>query len=152
MTQTRPTPTTERELIDLLASLRHIHAELDDLERRKRDLRKSFRITQFDAGPKSTQNLTQNRGLESVVEALEKLENEFSHLTLTLINRTIFIEALLRRLKPLQRQIIRQRYYDGLEWPSIAKSGHMSLRTVYRVHKMALHDMTKCDTLYMGRQ
>lgn len=152
MTNSHPHTLTERELIDLLASLRHIHAELDDLERRKRDIRKHFRVTSFESVGTPSQNPTQNRGLESVVEALEKLENEFSDLTLTLINRTIFLEALLRRLKPLQRQIIRQRYYDGLEWPSVAKSGHMSLRTVYRVHKTALRDMVKCDTIYTGRQ
>lgn len=81
--------------------------------------------------------------LECMAGDVERLEEKYFALTLDLINRTKSIEGAISGVEGVERQIIRARYFDGLEWAEIAEKLKVDIGTVYKWHERGLYGIYK---------
>ena len=82
-------------------------------------------------------NYTADRTGDTAAETV-KLCADLSQLRGELIRCRRKIEEAIRRLPPLDRQIIRLRYVQGLRWEEIAEKMGYSTRHMGRLHDAAL--------------
>lgn len=81
--------------------------------------------------------------MANLIIKLEELEGKYNKLLNDLITEQTELEDMIQSLEPLERDLIRYRYVDGLEWYKIEEKLNYSPRTVFRMHKKILKKMEK---------
>lgn len=103
-----------------------------------------------------TQSFNSNGGSSSdikdkTLEQVLKIESKYNlqiekncKLIDTLLQEKEKLETAILQLEPLEKSIIRKRYFDRLNWGEIgAKENNISKTTLYRVHNTAIKKLEK---------
>ena len=77
--------------------------------------------------------------LINIEEQIEKYWDKYRQL-LNLQNK---IENVIDKLEPLEREVLRYRYFDNKKFEEISCIIHFSFRTVRRIHKRGLEKLEK---------
>lgn len=76
-------------------------------------------------------------------EPYQRLMTEYGRLYRAIWEEQMDIERRIAHLEPVERMIIRLRYFDGLEWEAIFPRIHYSQRQTFRIHKGILDKLHK---------
>ena len=86
-------------------------------------------------------NLEKQPGGEK--ESLQKLRELYREKLDALVALQVSIEEAIDSLEPVERDIFRYRYIDGLEWHQITAKIHYSWTSTHRIHALALMKLEK---------
>lgn len=78
------------------------------------------------------------RQAESEQESLQPLLELYRKKLDALVERQVRIEQAIDSLEPVERDLLRYRYIDGMEWHQVANKIHYSQQQTYRLHEKAL--------------
>lgn len=84
---------------------------------------------------------------ESEEEILRPLRELYRSKLETLVEAQLAIENAIKKLNPVERTLIRLRYFDGLPWFKVAAGIHYSESEAYRIHGDALRKLRKIERL-----
>lgn len=124
-----------RDYKHILNEIKHIEEEIENLKYRST----SPRISIISDMPKGSPS--ENDKMASLMVKFEELETKYTDLLQDLLDKRKEIETLIESLAPLQRDLIRYRYVDGLSWIEIQQKLHISQRTSFRIHAKALENL-----------
>ena len=129
-----------------LQSYRQIKREIKEIENAMRELDTriySPRVPKLTGMP-TAQNTEPGSAQERAATALFELREKQTEAITKLYRRAAEIETTIELLhEPLQRRILRMRYFDGRSWTAIAQRVHYSESYVKQVHGFALHAISK---------
>lgn len=94
-----------------------------DVKREANDLDKRIRKLSYNA----------DRVIE-IRDSLKKLECEYFAKYNELLAEQLRIEKLIGTLEPVERQIVRYRYFDGMRWQAVFRKIHYSQKQTFRIH------------------
>lgn len=77
-------------------------------------------------------------GLERIVARYTELKERYYAKLADIIAQQIAIEDAIDSLSPTERQLLRYRYIDGLEWEAVCVKMTYSWRQTHRIHGRAL--------------
>ena len=80
---------------------------------------------------------------ESEEEILRPLREFYASKLEELVKAQLAIERAIETLNPVERDLIRLRYIDGLPWFKVAAGIHYSESEAYRIHGDALRKLKK---------
>lgn len=75
---------------------------------------------------------------ESEQELLQSIRELYREKLDALVALQVSIEKAIDSLEPVERELFRYRYIDGLEWHQVAAKIHYSLQSTHRLHSAAL--------------
>lgn len=107
---------------DMLLAYRPMRKESQDIERRLRYI---------------------ERHPEPERAVLDPLRVLYEQKLQELTEAQIAIEQAIAQLSPVERQLIRLRYLDGLEWHRVCSRIHYEWRQTHRIHANALEKLKK---------
>ena len=126
----------------MLTEYRHIKNEIKHIEERiqmldtKRLSPRASIITDMPTSPSFS-----NDKMDNDLIKLEELEKKYRGMLCALYEEQIKVEESLQKLEPIERDLIRCRYFDGMSWTKIQKELCLSQRTSFRIHKRALEKL-----------
>lgn len=101
----------------------------------------SPRISKISDMPKSpsheVEHITEN------IARLDELKARYSDIVLKLCEQQIEVEEAIVSLEPVERELIRLRYFDELPWWKISNELHYGQRQVFNIHKNVLKKLKK---------
>ena len=106
---------------DQLLAYRPMRQETQDIERRLRSIE---RLPEPDRA------------------GLEPLRALYTAKLAELVEAQVRIETALSKLTPVERSLIRFRYFDGLEWHQVCHRIHYEWRQTHRIHARALDKLS----------
>ena len=80
---------------------------------------------------------------ESEQELLKPVRDLYREKLDELVALQVRIEKAIDSLDPIERELFRYRYIDGLEWHQIEAKMHYSSTSVHRIHSLALEKLKK---------
>lgn len=80
---------------------------------------------------------------ESEQESLRPLRELYREKLDALVALQVSIEEAIDSLGPVERDLFRYRYIDGLEWHQVAARINYSWQQTHRIHKAALMKLSK---------
>lgn len=108
-------------------------------------------LSQYRAMKKESQHILQllkqlerqreSTGDQSLDTALETIQAKYNKLLTDLAIRQTGVEDLIQGLEPMERDIIRYRYIDGLRWQAVFMRVHYSSAQTFRIHKEILRKL-----------
>lgn len=117
--------------------IKHIEEEIENLKCRATSPRQSI-ISDMPKG-----SPIENDKMAALMIKFEELEKKYNELLQDLLNKQHEVETLIESLDPLERDLIRYRYVDGLSWAEIQTKLDLSRRTSYRIHAKALENLQR---------
>ena len=106
---------------DYLLAYRQMRQEAQDIERRLRSIE---RLPEPDRA------------------VLEPLRTLYQAKLAEIVVAQVCIENALSKLTPVERSVIRFRYFDGLEWHQVCRRIHYEERQTLRIHARALDKLS----------
>ncbi len=134
---------------DDLKQYRHREGELRQLERLMERLRQQMSaptipiLSDMPKGNRAEQDIY--AAYVARLDGLMRLYNEIWDKQIAVQQN---IEYAIDGLPPVERQLIRLRYIDGLEWEQICVDMHFSWGSVHGHHRAALEKLAERKTLY----
>ena len=83
------------------------------------------------------------RSPDSEAEALEPLRAFYKEKLAELVALQLDIERAIETLDPIERELIRLRYIDGLEWHQVCAEINYEWTQTHRIHARALRKLEK---------
>lgn len=80
---------------------------------------------------------------ESEQELLQSIRKLYREKLDELVALQVSIEKAIDSLDPVERELLRCRYIDGLEWHQVEVKMHYSSTSVHRIHLAALEKLKK---------
>ena len=125
------------DYIEIKNEIKHIEERIQLLNMRRTSPRASI-ITDMPTAPTFS-----NDKMDKDLIKLEELEEKYKEILSKLYTEQIKVEESLQKLTPIEREVIRCRYFDGMNWIKIQRKLHISQRTSFRIHKRALEKLGK---------
>lgn len=125
-----------------LQEIRDISIEIQTLEDEIRDLKTSLMYTKaqtYNDMPKSKYIHTDK--MSELICRLIDTERKLSEKKNILLKKRIEIETIIDTLPPIERTVIRLKYFQGKKWYEIANITNYSERSVQRFHGYALQKL-----------
>lgn len=85
-----------------------------------------------------TERIQKLRALPDAIrdkESIAKLEAEYQQQYMKLCDEQFAIERAITNFEPVEKIIIRLRYFDNLPWEAIFRRIHYSSRQTFRIHE-----------------
>lgn len=123
---------------DIKKEITHIEEQLATLESRLMSPRTPI-LSDMPSSP--SHNQTQ---LEDGVIKLTELREKYTMMLSNLCEQQLAIEKKIEVLEPLERDLIRCRYFNGLKWEEVQKEVGYAQRQTRRIHDRAIE---KLETL-----
>ncbi len=117
--------------------IKHIKEEIENLKIRSVSPRQSI-ISDMPRG-----GVIENDKMAALMIKFEELEQRYNELLTDLLEKQRLVEESIQSLEPLERDIVRYRYIDGLSWYKIQQKTNYSTRTLFRKHGEILEKMEK---------
>lgn len=83
------------------------------------------------------------RSPESEAEVLEPLRTFYREKLAELVALQLDIERAIETLDPIERDLVRLRYIDGLEWHQVCAAINYEWTQTHRIHARALQKLKK---------
>ena len=112
--------------------IKHIEEEIQNLKYRAMSPRQAI-ISDMPKG-----SPIENDKMADLMVKFEELEEKYKDMLQELLDKQHEVELLIESLDPLERDLIRYRYVDGMSWTDIQEKLDLSQRTSFRIHKRAL--------------
>jgi len=126
-----------KEYKNIKNEIKHIEERIQNLNMRRVSIPAKI-ITDMSLSPSFS-----NDKMDKDLIKLEELEEKYKEILSRLYEEQAKIEESLEKLDPLEREVIRYRYFDGLSCIAIQKKLHVAQRTYFRIHKRALYKLGK---------
>lgn len=129
---------TKEELKNQLHSYRYLKAEYEQISNELKKLEifmESPRGANVDGMPRSSGT---SDPLLGVVSKHITLKERYQNLLGELAAAQISIEDMIESLEPMERQLMRYRYLDGLTWEEVCVKIGYSWRQTHRMHSIIL--------------
>lgn len=120
------------EYRDTKREITHLKETIEKLESELTSPRTSI-VTDMPRNPSPNQDQ-----LACGIIRLEELKDKYQELVGNLCDKQLQIEESIKDLEPIERDLIRYRYFDGLNWQEIQEKLEVSPRTSFRIHKRAV--------------
>ena len=85
----------------------------------------------------------ENCTIDDLLIKIEEMIQRYHEKELELFNKQLDIESSIEKLEPLERNVLRYRYIDGLRFEEISCKIKYSYRTVRRIHKRSIEKLEK---------
>ena len=82
---------------------------------------------------------------------LDELRNKYISLLEELCDRQLQIEEQIKNLEPIERDLIRYRYFDGLKWKDIFEKIGYAQRQTFRIHDKAMLKLKNAKMAHTGK-
>lgn len=122
---------------DVSREIDHIKEEIHRLESRMMSPRASV-LSDIPKGPPSQDDQMANNLIK-----LEKLRERYRNTLDELCDRQLQIEEMIESLEPLEKDLIRYRYIDGMKWKDVFKKIGYSQKQTFRIHNDILEKLEK---------
>lgn len=119
---------------DVKKEITHIEEQIAMLDSRLTSPRTAV-ITDMPSGP---HNQTQ---LEDGIIKLVQLKEKYLKMLEELCNQQMAIENEIESLDPIERDLIRCRYFNGLKWEEVQKEVGYAQRQTRRIHDRAIEKL-----------
>lgn len=123
---------------DVKKEIEHLEEQITKLETRLSSPRIPI-LTDMPSGP---HNLTQ---LEDGVIKLMQLKEKYMKMLEDLCEQQLAIEESIKDLEPIERDVIRCRYFNGLKWNEVQKKVDYAQRQTRRIHDRAIKKLERKD-------
>ena len=126
-------------MIETLKSYKHINDEIKHIEEEIEKLKYraiSPRSPIISDMPKGSP--IENDKMAALMIRFEELEVRYKDLLNQLLEKQHIIEDMIASLEPLERDLVRYRYIDGLPWFKIQQKLNFSSRTLFRMNDKIL--------------
>lgn len=120
---------------DVKKEIDHIEEELKRLEMRMLSPRASI-LSDVPKGPISNSDQMADNLIK-----LEELRDKYKSLLEELCERQLKVEEAIAELEPLERDLIRYRYVDGLMWRDVSEKIGYAQRQTHRIHDKILEKL-----------
>lgn len=121
---------------DVKKEITHIEEQIASLESRLTSPRIPI-LTDMPSGP---HNQTQ---LEDGVIKLMQLKEKYEKLLEKLCEQQLAVEEMIENLDPIERDLIRCRYFNGLKWEEVQKEIGYAPRQTRRIHDRAIEKISE---------
>jgi DNA-directed RNA polymerase specialized sigma subunit len=122
---------------DIKREIAHIEEQLKELENKLIGPRASI-ITDMPTTPTYSNDQIVNGLIK-----LEELKERYKRMLNRLYEQQIEIEKMIECLEPLERDLIRYRYIDGMPWRKVFDKIGYSQKQTFRIHKKILQKLEK---------
>lgn len=122
---------------DIKKEIKHIEELIQRLESKMTSPRNSI-ITDMPTSPSYNPDKMGNDLIK-----LDELRDKYVEIKTKLYNQQIIAEDLIKDLEPIERDIIRYRYFDGLPWKEVNKRVGYAQRQTFRIHDGAIEKLQK---------
>ena len=122
---------------DVSKEIEHIKEEIIRLEARMLSPRTSV-LSDIPKGPPS-----QDDQMAMNLIKLEKLREKYQFTLDELCDRQLQIEELIENLEPLEKELIRYRYIDGMKWKDVFDKLGYSQKQTFRIHNKIIEKLEK---------
>lgn len=121
--------------LSIKRELRQLQERIEELQHAKEDI-KSPTWSDMPRGEHDNQSK-----IETVLILLEEQQEMYLDKYKELLKVQKDIEKLIKHLEPLEREVIRYKYFEGKTFEEIALMINFSYRTVRRIHKRSLEKL-----------
>ena len=122
---------------DVKKEIEHIEEEIKRLETRMYGPRVSI-ISDMPGAPRSNADQIGNNLIK-----LEMLRERYKNTLEELCDQQLKIENMIEQFEPLERDLIRYRYVDGLKWNEVFKKIGYGQRQTFRIHEKIIEKLEK---------
>lgn len=122
---------------DVKKEIEHIKERIARLESQMTGPRTST-LSDMPKGPISDNDQMINDFIK-----LEELRQTYVELLENLVDRQIHIETMIKDLEPIERELVRYRYFDGLMWRDVCEKIGYAQRQTFRIHDKILDKLEK---------
>lgn len=121
---------------DIKKEIKHIEEQLARLEIRVSSPRTPI-LTDMPAGPHNTSQFE-----DDVIKLIE-LKEKYKNLLSDLYGRQLAVEESIKDLDPIERDLIRCRYFNGDKWEQVQKKIGYAQKQTHRIHNQAIEKLKK---------
>lgn len=129
------------QMLDALNQYKDVKKEITRIEEQIANLESrlnSPRIPILTDMPSGPHNTTQ---LEDGVIKLMQLKEKYEKLLGNLCEQQLAVEDMIEDLDPIERDLIRCRYFNGLKWEEVQKEVGYASRQTRRIHDRAIEKL-----------
>lgn len=123
--------------LSIKRELRQLQERIEELQHAKEDI-KSPAYSDMPRGEHDNQSK-----IETVLILLEEQQEMYLDKYKELLEMQKDIEELIKCLEPIEREVMRYKYFEGKTFEEIALMINFSYRTVRRIHKRSLEKLVK---------
>lgn len=116
---------------DIKKEITHLEEQLAQLEFRLTSPRTPV-LSDMPLGPHNTTQLE-----DSVIKLIE-LKEKYKNLLNELYAQQLAVEESIKDLEPIERDLIRCRYFSGLKWTQVQKKIGYAQKQTQRIHNRAI--------------
>lgn len=103
-------------------------------------------LTEYHDIRKELQDLTKRiQQLKRISEGTAELEEEYLRQYGKLFAKQFEIEQRIEQLEPVERMLIRYRYFDGMKWEAVCRRINYSDRQTFRLHDKIIKKLNKLE-------
>lgn len=121
---------------DIKKEIAHLEEQLAQLEYRITSPRTPI-LTDMPSGPHDPAQFE-----DSVIKLIE-LKDRYKNLLNDLYNHQLEVEKSIEDLDPIERDVIRCRYFSGLKWSQVQKKVGYAQKQTHRIHNRAIEKLKK---------
>ncbi len=115
--------------------LKYIKEKVEELEEKKSSI-KGMVISDMNV-----QSSYSGNAIEDLLVAIEESLEEYIKLETKLLNTKLEIDRAIEMLEPIEREVLRYRYFEGMRFEEISCKIKYSYRTVRRIHKRSIEKL-----------
>ena len=131
-------------MIKKLERYKDTKEEIEKLKERIIKLENSLispRISNISDLPRSSSHMSEH--LTEDLYKLNELKSKYMSIVYKLCDQQLEIEEMIAELEPIERELVRLRYFDELPWWKISNELHYGQRQVFNIHNKIIKKLKK---------